>query len=383
MDKKNIAILFGGKSTEHEGSIESALHIIHNIDKEKFNIHAVYVKNDGNIASPKELINEIANFMNNKLITIKPSLEMETEIFEQIIIEAACFPKGNDISKIDFYDNLLLKKYDAVFPIFHGLNGEDGTIQGLLRFVDVPCVGCGLNGSAVCIDKEITKILCDYNGINTTKFKAVRDYQWRKEPEKIIDSIELKINYPMFVKPARLGSSIGISRVENREELIKGIETAFRYDSKAVIEEGIAKPREFAVGVFGFNDDVNVAEIGEFQSYKENFFDYEAKYGSQSLNGIIPAVIGADIKEKLVEMAKKAFIHLEIDGFARIDIFYDGNDIYLNEVNTIPGLETHGTFSKTWVAAGISRKEFITEAIEKSIADFIDRKKFVMKIEQI
>jgi len=179
----------------------------------------------------------------------------------------------------------------------------------------------------------------------------------------------------MFIKPARLGSSIGISKAYNLKELAAGVEKAFLYDTKLLIEEGIESPREFAIGVMGRKDKIETGVIGEFQSFKKEFFDYEAKYGTGSLDGIVPAQIDIELEKKLKEMALLTFKYLELTGFARVDCFYDGKEIYMNEVNTIPGLETHGTFTKTWAAAGLSRTEFIDRVIEIAIEEYEEKQK--------
>lgn len=369
MEKKTVAILFGGKSTEHEGSIESALHVINNIDKDTYNVHAIYINREGNFTTPKEFWNLLHGFFENKFITIIPSLEIPLETFIQSLKEFSIFPKNSDTGTVNFFENVIHKKYYAVFPIFHGLYGEDGSIQGMLKFLNTPCVGCGLSASVIGIDKDFTKIICKEKNINVTKHISLKNYELDNFMTNI-EKFEIEINYPMFIKPARLGSSIGISRVTNRAELVEAVKSAFKYDDKIILEKGLTKPREFAIGIMGYGDELRISAIGEFQSFKEDFFDFEAKYGSNSLDGIIPAKIDKILENKLKTMAFNVYKSLELQGFSRIDCFYDGSDIYLNEVNTIPGLESHGTFTKTWAEIGVSRKEFLSLVIEKAKEHF-------------
>lgn len=373
--KKNLAVLFGGKSPEHFLSIESALLILTFCDFEKYNIHAVYIKNNGEFATPPETFNKISESIEKKLT---PSLDNNENLENYYSrLKKYAFYNGNQSDLNSFLNNAVEKKYDIVFPVFQGENGEDGTIQGMLDFLNIAFAGCGLSGSAIAIDKELTKRLCKESSINSADFISFRQDEWKLKKEEILNLCEKRIGYTAFVKPSKLGSSVGISRVNNKVELIKGIETALLYNDKIIVEKGI-NAKEYAVGVIG-NEILEVSDICEFMS-EDGFLDFDSKYGAKAMDDIIPARLSKEIEAKTKEMAKFVYKKMEIDGMARLDFFIDDENIYLNEINTIPGMGSHSVFMKMWESCGVSKKDLINKIIELGFQRKERKDKFCYKI---
>lgn len=373
--KKNLAVLFGGKSPEHFLSIESALLILTFCDFEKYNIQAVYVKNDGEFATPTETLNKINESIENKLTPAINNDDNLESYYKRL--KSYAFYNGDADDLSSFINNAVEKKYDIVFPVFQGENGEDGTIQGMLDFLNIAFAGCGLSGSVIAIDKELTKRLCKESNINSADFISFRQEEWNLRKEEILILCEKQIGYTAFVKPSKLGSSVGISRVNNKDELIKGIETALLYNDKIIVEKGI-NAKEYAVGIIG-NEILEVSDICEFMS-EDGFLDFDSKYGSKAMDDIIPARLSKEIEAKTKDIAKFVYKKMEIDGMARLDFFIDNENIYLNEINTIPGMGAHSVFMKMWESCGISKKNIIDKIIELGLQRKERKDKFCYKI---
>lgn len=368
-EKIKVALVFGGKSPEHNVSIASALNILLVMDKEKYDIHLNYIRQDGVFAKASELAALLPEFFISAEIGALPAGQQIDTDDLAAIVQMAYYKQESDAGTAGtFFDNIVKKRYDIVFPILHGKYGEDGTLQGMLEFFDMPYVGCGVFGSAAALDKEMTKHICEANGIAVVEYITVRQADWAENASQIIANIERKLSYPVFVKPARLGSSIGITRAEGRDMLVQGIEYGLNFDNKLIVEQGLAA-REIGIGVIG-NALTIASKPGEYQSCNE-FLDFAAKYSTDALEDIIPAKISAEDTERLQEMALAAYRALELSGLARLDFFLTTDGIYLNEINTMPGFGVHSVFTKLWQASGVSSCELIDRLITLGLERFI------------
>ncbi len=275
------------------------------------------------------------------------------------------------------------KPFDVVFPVLHGTFGEDGTIQGLFELADIAYVGSGVLGSAAGMDKDVMKRLFAQSGLPIVKHITVLRSAWEASPRKTVAAVEAELAYPLFVKPANLGSSVGISKAHDRKELGPAIALAARYDRKIVIEQGVTgsgkagktkKARELEVAVLG-NDDPKASVVGEIVPGKE-FYDYEAKYLSDGSVPIIPAKLTREESKRIRDMAVKAFRACDLSGLARVDFLMEPDGkrrIYLNEVNTLPGFTSISMYPKLWQASGLSYSDLITRLIELGAERHQDR----------
>ncbi len=225
----------------------------------------------------------------------------------------------------------------------------------------------------MCIDKEITKKICEANKVRVVDYFTVKKSQWAKKREEILKDVEEKLSYPLFIKPVSLGSSIGITRANDKKELESGIEDGFEYDTKIIIEKGL-KVEEISVSVIG-NDEPIASEIALFKSLNEEFFDFESKYSENALSSVIPAPLSKETTNRVKETALDIYKFLEIYGFARIDFFIENEVLYLNEVNTIPGLDICGTFIKQWKKSGVEKKELIDKLINYGFEKFNEKQR--------
>jgi len=359
MEKKkiNVALLFGGKSAEHEISLKSAKNVIEAIDKERFNPILIGIDKGGNW-----LLNESTSILLNSHDDATISLNLESD-------EVALIPQsGGKIS--NFTNSGFDQKIDVVFPVLHGPFGEDGTIQGLLKLANIPFVGAGVLGSAVGMDKDVMKRLLRDAGLPIGKFITLRI----QDEIPSFDDVEGKLGLPCFVKPANLGSSVGINRADTEEEYIKAVKEAFEYDNKIIIEEFIAG-REIECAILG-NENPKASVVGEI-SFSDSFYSYDAKYVDASGFKIdIPAQVESDIQSQIQDMAIKTFKTLSCEGFARVDVFLTkDNRIIVNEINTIPGFTKISMYPKLWEASGISYSQLISKLIELAIDRFEKEKR--------
>jgi len=353
MNKKiRVGILFGGKSAEHEVSLQSAKNVIDAIDKEKYEVSLIGIDKTGRWLLPNKsqfLLNE----SDPKLIKLNKENEESVALIPQ---------SGGKLTNLTS-DNVHTS-IDVVFPILHGPFGEDGTIQGLLKLSGVPFVGAGVLGSAVGMDKDVMKRLLRDAGI------PIGDFLVFKEGENIdFDAIVNKLGLPFFVKPANLGSSVGVNKVKDKQTFDVAIAEAFEYDTKILIEEFI-DGRELECAVLG-NQEPQASGIGEVIPTQE-FYSYSAKYIDQ--NGAvleIPAKIPEEVSEKVRELAIKTFKVLSCEGLGRVDVFLkkDGT-VLVNEINTIPGFTKISMYPQLWAVSGVSYPELITRLIELAIERF-------------
>ena len=343
MNKIKIGVIFGGMSTENEVSCISGASVIKHLNKEKYNIFPIY-------------IDKIGNWYKVKLEGIEKSEELENK---------------EHIENITEY----LKQMDVIFPVLHGLYGEDGTIQGLFELLKIPYVGCGVLASSVGMDKVYTKLIFEKANINQAKYIYIRKYNEKyiyideEFNEKILELEDIakitndKLRFPVFVKPSNSGSSVGINKAHNIEELKNAIVEAGKYDNKILIEEGIVG-KEVECAVLG-NEDVISSCVGEIKSADE-FYSYDAKYNNENSKTLIPAEISEENSKKIQKLAIKAFKAISGRGLSRVDFFIEDKTekIYINEINTLPGFTSISMYPKLFEAVGISYEKLLDNLIE-------------------
>lgn len=353
MKKKNIAVLFGGQSSEHEVSKLSVQTIFKNLSKEKYCILPIYITKDGRWKLYDGAIENINN------------IDMEWEKYStNAIISPDASHKG--IVRI-IGEKIRIIPIDLVFSVIHGECGEDGAIQGLLEMAKIPYVGCGVFASAVAMDKSYTKILVDNIKIEQAKYKVLR-----KDDKLDFDEIEKEIKYPYFVKPSSTGSSKGISKVNNKIELKEAIKIAFKYGTKIIIEEGIVG-REVECAVLG-NKRIKTTKIGEILSQKE-FYDYNTKYNDKTTKTVIPADLSEKICKEIQEKSVQIFKAIDGRGLARVDFFIekDTERIIFNEINTMPGFTAISMYPSLWEEKGMSISELLDELICLAFTEFKEK----------
>lgn len=348
MARTKVAVLFGGASSEHEVSLVSAYSVLTNIPKDKYDVMCIGITKKGHWLYYPGEYEDI------------PTGEWEKNPdCATAVISPDSMTKGVIVLGKD--DSAFVRKVDVVFPVLHGMNGEDGTVQGLCALAGLPCVGCDMTSSASCMDKTITHRILDSVGIRTAPFCALqRDFL--DDPEVGCDEVERKLGgYPMFVKPATAGSSVGVSRAADREALRNGIKIAFAHSEKVVVEKEIIG-KEVECAVLGNGTDL-IASIPGQITPAEEFYDYDAKYrlGTSVLD--IPAKITPEQTEQLRETAKRAYHALGCSGFSRVDFFVADDGIILNEINTIPGFTPISMYPKLMDNMGISYPELLDRLI--------------------
>lgn len=337
MKKKKIGLLFGGQSGEHEISCISAYNVLSNIDEKKYDVVPIGITKEG-------------------------TWNIYTGDYKNIESGGWKLDKEHLRENIDPFRDL--RDIDLFFPVLHGPMGEDGTVQGLLEVLNIPYVGCGVLASSVAMDKILSKIAFESVDIPTCKYESVSKIDFENNKDEIVETLEEKLGYPIFVKPANMGSSVGINKAHDRDELLSALDEAFIYDRRVIAEEAI-NGKEIECAVLEENGDVKTAVPGEIIPSKE-FYDYEAKYnsGGESVS-VIPAKIPEDVLEKVQEYAKKAFTALDGSGLSRVDFFYvpETNEVLINEINTLPGFTPISMYSMMWEESGIPYKELIERLI--------------------
>ena len=354
MKKLSVCILFGGVSPEHEVSLRSADSVLNNIDKNKYNVFPVGITKEGDwiLYAGKDysllLSGEWKNFPGNRRAAISPVRGQGLLSFEG--------------------DCVVRERIDVVFPVLHGENGEDGTVQGLLRLAGIPFVGPHVAASAVAMDKTLTKLVADQAGIPQADWELVRRGDVEAHMEQKLNLLEQRFSYPMFVKPAGTGSSVGVSKAADRAALEKALLEASAYDEKVLVEEFI-RGREIEVAVMG-NDSPVASICGEIDSGAE-FYDYDAKYITDTSVAYVPARIPEDVQERVREAAVKVYRAIGCRGLSRVDFFvtYEGNRVVFNEINTIPGFTSISMYPKLFAASGIPYPELIDSLLALALED--------------
>ncbi len=361
-DKQNLVLLFGGRSSEHEVSIMSGNSIFQAIDKDKYEVYPVAITKDGRWLSPK---------ISTQVLKDGKIIDASAAESEQI---ALVFEPGQS-NLVGIKGDLSVKiKIDLVFPILHGPFGEDGTLQGLLEMAGLPYVGAGVTASAVGMDKAIMKDLFAVKGLPQAKYSVVTRHALETDLEKVIDKLEETFEYPCFVKPANLGSSVGISKVHNREEMPEALKKAAEHDRKMIVEEFV-DARELEVSVLG-NDIYEASIAGEIIPSKE-FYDYEAKYLSDDSRLLIPAPLNEEKMGEIRKLAIQAYQAIDCQGFARVDFFMEQHSekIMVNEINTLPGFTRISMYPKLWEASGFSYPKLVDRLIELALERYHDMKR--------
>lgn len=365
MSKIKVAILFGGRSAEHEVSLQSASNVIESLDRGKYEPVLIGIDKTGqwflNESSMK-----VINAHDPALIKLNASGS-----------QVALTPNGINSSLISIDDGRVLEKIDVIFPVLHGPFGEDGSIQGLAKLANIPCVGAGILGSAVGMDKDVMKRLLREAGIPVARFVTL----FAGNREKIsYEALAAQLGHIMFVKPANLGSSVGISKVRNEKEFGKAIELAFEYDLKVIVEEEI-KAREIECAVLG-NEEPMASVPGEIIPHAD-FYSYHAKYIDEDGAGLsIPAQLPEHLCKQIQDLALRTFRVLDCLGMARIDMFLTQDEkIYVNEINTIPGFTKISMYPKLWEYSGISYTKLVDRLIELAIDDHTRRNKLKVSME--
>jgi D-alanine-D-alanine ligase len=391
MKKLRVGILFGGRSGEHEVSLLSAASVLQAIDKDKYEVVPIGITKDGRWLTA----GDAESLLQGKLILEARHLragDPETTEAAAVLARGESVvvppePVRRESGLVPFQTDAALTRrasdrainVDVIFPVLHGTFGEDGTIQGLLELADIAYVGAGVLGSAAGMDKDVMKSLFIAAGIPIVKHVTILRSAWEKEPKKVQKFVESKLRYPVFVKPANLGSSVGISKVHDRKELGPAIEEAARFDRKIVIEQGVGgrknKAREIECSVLG--NDVPLASIpGEIVPVKE-FYDYNAKYLDEGSELIIPAKLTKAETRRIQELAISSFKAVDCSGLARVDFLMDPSTrkIYLNEINTMPGFTAISMYPKLWAASGLEYADLIDRLIQLGIERHEDKKR--------
>lgn len=346
-----LAVIFGGMSTEHDVSIVSGISVIRNLNSSKYEIFPIYINKEGKWFEYTKKIEEIP----------------EIKVGDQL--------EGlKEINSIEDY----IRKVDCVFPVLHGLYGEDGTIQGLLELLKVPYVGCKVLSSAVSMDKVYTKLIFEKAGLEQAKYAYIRKdkqgYAYIHKDfgeeeislQEVVKRVEQTISYPVFVKPSNSGSSVGVRKAKNGKELEEAVLFAGEFDKKILIEEGI-NAREVECAVLG-SEKVEASNVGEILSAEE-FYSFDSKYKNAESRTVIPADLEDDIREEIRKQAIRAFKAVDGSGLSRVDFFVERetNKIYINEINTMPGFTQISMYPKLWEANGISYSELLDKLVEAAM----------------
>ncbi len=370
MQKIKLGVIFGGRSGEYEISIRSAKTVIEQIDRDKYEVIPIAISQEGRWLKPKE------------------SLKLFAAQTQEVLNEAVESYPNNEIALIgdtkykgligletsDTKENIM--PLDVVFPVLHGTYGEDGTIQGLFEMANIPYVGCGVLASACGMDKVVMKTLFRDAELPMCKYVWFLRSEWERERDAVIRQTEAKLGYPCFVKPANLGSSVGVSRATDENSLRKAIELAAEYDRKIIIEEAI-EMREIECAVIGY-EDAKASLPGEYiiKEDDKKFLDYTEKYSGTGNNEfVVPAPVSDELTKKIQQMAIAAFRAVDGSGLARVDFFLrnDTGTLLVNEINTLPGLTDASGFPKMWAGTGLQFPELIDRLIEAAMERHKDK----------
>lgn len=361
-DKIRVAVLYGGRSAEHEVSLRSASNVIQYLDPELFEIIPIGIDKQGNWFLGKDVFAK--SLQHNKVPKLEDSIS--TWFTPEWV--------GKPIAKHQIKELITSPSerfFDVVFPVVHGTLCEDGTLQGLLELADLPYVGCGVLASAIGMDKDISKRLALHAGINVAPFIVIKREQWEQHAADFSRLVEEKLSYPVFVKPVNTGSSIGITKVKASEQLAEAVMQAFKFDNKIIVEKGL-NVHELEIAVLESlepNNEPIVSVVGEIKPSHE-FYSYDAKYvDEKGAELLIPAAVNDTVKTQAQRVAKEIFQVLECEGMARVDLFLnkDTQQIFFNEINTIPGFTQISMYPKLMDASGISYSALLTHLVQLAI----------------
>ena len=382
--KLRVGVLFGGRSGEHEVSLLSAASILKAIDRGKFDVTPIGITKEGRwlaAGDARGLLEGDRSAAARRLRAGDPEATPGAKLLHEgiptLLVPEPADPQAGEraaaaSAALARESRLSGHSLDVVFPVLHGTFGEDGTIQGLFELAGIAYVGSGVLGSSAGMDKDVMKRLFAQAGLPIVKHVTLLRGEWEKSPRKSIARVEAALDYPVFVKPANLGSSVGISKAHDRKELPAALNLAAKYDRKLIVEQGVgggkSRARELEVGVLG-NDDPKASVVGEIVPGKE-FYDYEAKYLSEGSVPVIPAKLTRAEAKQIREMAVAAFQACDLAGLARVDFLMEPQGkrrIFLNEVNTLPGFTRISMYPKLWEATGIGYTALITRLIELAL----------------
>jgi len=353
MNKLKIAVIFGGTNTEHEVSLVSAQAVISNLSSAKYEVIPIKITKENVWIKTEELKPSYTPTLGEKIVSAEAAIDSIDDLLEEHPI-------------------------DVVFPVLHGPYGEDGTIQGLLELMRIPYVVCGVAGSAVCMDKIIQKNVCQSYNIPVAPFFWLTLAEWSHDRPKMIQNITniFKNKYPLFVKPANQGSSVGITKAHDVRELESGLDFAFERDIKVIIEQGVDNVREIECSILGDTSLPQVSVLGEIIPDQE-FYSYESKYLSGGSKSIIPASLSSKLTTAIQQTAKIAFQATDCYGLARIDFLLNSktNEFYLNEINTMPGFTPISMYPKLWEATGVSYPELLDQLIDLAVKRYNQKSK--------
>jgi D-alanine-D-alanine ligase len=372
MKRLRVGVLFGGRSTEHEVSILSAQSIIAAMDPQRFEAVPLYIDKEGRWLVADSLKRLVSDDATRKYVYLPPDPTQHSLVPAQ---NGLMGWKESGGSSGTFSPNAAqLPPLDVVFPVFHGLNGEDGTIQGVLELANIPYVGAGILGSALGLDKIYMKRAFAAVGLPTVDYLPATRREYERDPDAFISRVEQRIGYPCFTKFANSGSSVGTTKAHNRAELVEGLRLAATFDRKLLVERAV-DARELEVSVLG-NDEPEASVVGEVVPAHE-FYDYEAKYLDEGSRLLIPAPIDAALSDDVRSMAMRAFQAVDAAGMARVDFFLERKTarIFLNELNTIPGFTRISMYPKLWEASGLPYPKLIERLIELAIERFNDKQR--------
>jgi D-alanine-D-alanine ligase len=372
--KLRVGVIYGGRSGEHEVSIASAAAVVQNLDTHRYDAIPIRIEKDGRWVLADRL----------------PTSSSAAEVIEQSRTPSdrrvgrggreahlLAHPGDEQIMTIERGQTPSITGLglDVVFPVLHGPYGEDGTVQGLLELANVPYVGAGVLASAVGMDKAVAKLVFAACHLPQTPYLVVLRHTWISQPSKVTGEVTKQLGYPVFVKPANLGSSVGISKVKGEAELAAAMTLAGEFDRKIVIEAAVPNARELEIAVLG-NDDPEVSVPGEVLPSRE-FYDYEAKYLDDHSRLIIPAELPAGVADEISRLAIEVFRAVDCTGMARVDFLMDGKTgkIYVNEINTIPGFTTISMYSKMWAASGVSYPDLLDRLIALATERHADKQR--------
>lgn len=351
-----VTLLYGGQSAEHEISIISAHNICQAIMYKYYQVQPIYITKEGQwLKGP--LLDQPSDSV--EYLTLQAS---DTAYWAQAPGEkSGGVPINPGSIKVEGEETI-------VFPVLHGPNGEDGTIQGFLEVLNLPYVGAGVTASANGMDKIISKRLFDSSNIPQVPYVAFDQREWRENSEELVQKCEGSLLYPLFVKPANMGSSVGISKVHDREQLAQAVDTALQFDRRIVVEQGITAD-ECEVAVLG-NDDAHVSVVGKLLKEAE-FYDYNEKYINNSIQMQIPADLPEAVSEKIQEYALQAYRAIDGSGLSRVDFFVTSSyDVYINEINTMPGFTPFSMYPSLWQATGLEARDLIEELLQLALRRF-------------
>jgi D-alanine-D-alanine ligase len=369
--KVRVAVLYGGRSAEHEVSIRSAANVIQHLDKSRYEVIPVGIDREGNWFLGQDVFEHSLEQQNVSMLPHQDS---------------AWFVPGWIGSPSETKHQMTMKAnrphFDVVFPVVHGTLCEDGTLQGLLEVAGLPYVGCGVLASSVGMDKDVAKRLVAHAGVNVGPYVTVKKEHWQTRPAAVVQEIEQAITFPVFVKPANTGSSIGINKVKSSEQLAVALDEAFEFDTKVLIEKALNVTELEVAALESLEPDVEpiMSVVGEIKPTHE-FYSYDAKYlDEHGATLLIPAAsVPNEICVEAQQIARKIFLSLECEGMARVDLFYDNDSkqIYFNEINTIPGFTKISMYPKLMDASGITYSELLTHLVELALKRHHEKSKLI------